>query len=444
MIIPGNIMFRSWTFGDFLLFSFFLFLFVWSSCLVLSELRFEVRPPFHSLFFPRSFSSYATMHYIAISDLFLFPPQSAINVYIGDLPHFLPISLQQRMRHSSMDNPHQALVACEIVHTALRLWRLHCFQTHMFVGREIFQLHGVCQGCCQCISTTTLLQAWLRKHEGGRGVAIGRRVTVLYMEYSAAILQRVFLREAQSLLRFVAIAGSFPSSKYLEERGVCDWRPNDIDLFVHSRDAVDVLERMYTEIVAGPLHLNVDRHFGPASALDTNDDLYNNRISLSLTSNGLRGMSLADDIAAWIDCNDVAASGCAEAVRLDLRETLNHVPSRRVAAGYDVLLTLHLRPWCVHTVPSQTLLPVNIILITPFEGSYEESAFARKVCQSFDVTLCCVSLSVDSDLTFILEGYDDSFAALDARKLILREQAFADVRSQMNRIRKYLKRGFSW
>ncbi len=63
---------------------------------------------------------------------------------------------------------------------------------------------------------------------------------------------------------------------------------------------------------------------------------------------------------------------------------------------------------------------------------------AEFVCSNFDITLCCVTATVQDDLTLTFRGFDGALEALDMRTIILRATAFGShwnpVPTQMRRL----------
>ena len=133
--------------------------------------------------------------------------------------------------------------------------------------------------------------------------------------------------------------------------------------------------------------------------------------------------------------------------------TLHNLPHSLSLSRYDLVKTVRMRSRrgnersSLALVPA-ALLPINIILVAVEPCAPPILDFPCFVCNNFDITLCCVALVVNADLSFDFRGFDCSFQALHAKKLVLRDCAFGarkgSVTAQMKRVLKYLERGFSW
>ena len=129
---------------------------------------------------------------------------------------------------------------------------------------------------------------------------------------------------------------------------------------------------------------------------------------------------------------------------------VHHLSGQTLLPNYHVQRTARLRLWqlVAEGGTPATLVPVNLILVTTEHVCRTREAFAELITSSFDITLCCVRLQMSADLTFVLTEYLEAFRALEEQKLVLTSRAFSSKRNalqiEMDRIFKYLRRGFRW
>ena len=131
-----------------------------------------------------------------------------------------------------------------------------------------------------------------------------------------------------------------------------------------------------------------------------------------------------------------------------LSQTSAHLPGQRATRQVVLVSTSRIsaKPGDRHRnnfVPA-AVLPLNVIVVrTP-----EHVGLEAGVCQDFDISACCIGMRVHEDATFSFYEYHDAFKAARDRRLLLRPTAFsgggARVASQMERLQKYIHRGFAW
>ena len=97
---------------------------------------------------------------------------------------------------------------------------------------------------------------------------------------------------------------------------------------------------------------------------------------------------------------------------------------------------------------NSVLRDVNIIQIAPTSANAIHTDPAEFICSGFDINLCCVSLRVEENLSYTCTEYYNAAEALNTGRLELRNCAFQQppykVSRQMERILKYVQRGFRW
>ena len=133
----------------------------------------------------------------------------------------------------------------------------------------------------------------------------------------------------------------------------------------------------------------------------------------------------------------------------ELRKSPNAVPIFRRKPAYRVVQSSMVNPLATSstgmTVCPATLRPINFILMQSLKEDRAGGCFAEFICSSFDVSQCAVSLTVEEDHLYVFTGSDDTFSCLDEGRLTVHPASFGStVESQMQRVEKYLLRGFKW
>lgn len=91
------------------------------------------------------------------------------------------------------------------------------------------------------------------------------------------------------------------------------------------------------------------------------------------------------------------------------------------------------------------LLPIKIILYGVPEDIGVPYDWSAAVCSTFDITLCAVTLTVQTDHSFECREHEGAFSDLRSKKQRLSQTAFStDVHAQMKRVLKYALRGCTW
>ena len=300
-----------------------------------------------------------------------------------------------------------------------------------------------------------VFRRWLLRFESGRG-SISGSVRSLCREYTAAHVMRLFLRRVQTKFSSAVIAGSFPAWKFLESKSLDTWRPTDIDIFLFDDNAMERVGQMYAEIVADTMKAEWESRLRHTSDLtyegtfeDNNDG--NPVIVNCTTPSAIERFDIMRALESWLreltlpvnDAYTLQDENC-------IRKTPSNIPHTLQKSQYFVLYTetLQLRDsYCAAS------LPVNLIRIQTNRKMEDPEAGARLVCESFDMTLCCVALGkINSDLSLepCLE-FNNAFQALCSKTMRLTCYAFqchstawSSVIAQMLRIQKYSARGFKW
>ena len=92
------------------------------------------------------------------------------------------------------------------------------------------------------------------------------------------------------------------------------------------------------------------------------------------------------------------------------------------------------------------VLRLNFILVAPLPGVPIPDDLEAFICNSFDITCCCISMKLDSDLEMMCRYHNGAEEALQHNILQLTSCAVSikesSLKVQMNRIMKYVVRGF--
>jgi len=202
-----------------------------------------------------------------------------------------------------------------LVSAVLPLVLQQCDDVYLLPGHERYKLAFVCRACVPMFPAARYFSLWLARHECGRGYfSHGRQ---LYYEYHGALLQRVFLRRIlQQDVGDIVIAGSFPAALYLDMKGSCAWRPNDIDIFVFSRTRLEAILQCYHDVVAGPLSLRLrlqgSKFYGCLSSADV--DMFP------------EATRLRSQIMSWLDGFDFMFN-LAPQVQDNLQAIVQYIPA---------------------------------------------------------------------------------------------------------------------
>ena len=120
-----------------------------------------------------------------------------------------------------------------------------------------------------------------------------------------------------------------------------------------------------------------------------------------------------------------------------------HLPRQLREQAYSVVQCKQLlAPHC--TLAS--VLPVNIIEIALKPNVDISSSHMEFVCTNFDLSCCCVAITLSEKLDLTFHEFCDAFRCLLQRQLVLNPCAFScerhSVHMQMCRIAKYVHRNF--
>ena len=160
----------------------------------------------------------------------------------------------------------------------------------------------------------------------------------------------------------------------------------------------------------------------------------------------------ASDEATWdqfVRCTpeDIMYWYCDFETLPPCKEILTNLPPKFQKPSYTVNQTLRLAPVPTHAHCS--FLAVNIICVQFVTSEcHPPRSFESLICESFDITLCSIALRVNPDLSFRFISFSNAAEALLKNRLILSTRSFAkggkNIRSQLLRIAKYTRRGFSF
>ena len=286
----------------------------------------------------------------------------------------------------------------------------------------------------------------------------------MHREYVAARVLRAYLRWVLQKIPSAVIAGSYPAAMYAESFGAISWRPCDIDIFVFSHADVEVVVDRYQRLIREELSAECESsQCGNYSGL--HDDQQPVRSArgnaASLPSNVLASLArrreleraISDSVVghneslyspAW---GDVARG---QLLRSLVAQTVENLPRDSRRPGYVVKHAVRVSMLGAFGNTPRAALPINVIHVDVRDSDHVPLDAARLICESFDITLCCVALKeIQEDLSFgKFESYCGAFEDLRLNSLRLTERAFfsqaSSVENQMRRIYKYLSRGFRW
>lgn len=284
-----------------------------------------------------------------------------------------------------------------------------------------------------------------------------------FREYSATRTLRSFLRRVQQPPVCAVLAGSYAAAAFLQSiRSHHTFVPADLDLFVFDDAAFDFVVDLYDTMVLQAFQLIADGYLLDGGYFADPD----NGIPFFNWPHAL----LRPAITAW--CQDsVGLRRHAFAIAEGLRRTVTHLPREHQKPSYQVEKCAR-----IQVSPPEaplSLRPLNVILVSmkrmtalpayspnllqddtmtrrhdrhePFAGYHNRAA---QICNSFDITACCMALWVQEDHSFRYLSFEGAERALRLCKLELRPSAFTrharDVSMTMRRIQKYMQRGFDW
>ena len=363
--------------------------------------------------------------------------------------------------------PLSAYMQGEVVTLVLK-W---CHEMYLLEEKHLNLLQRLSSRYRREYSSIIFLKNWLNQNEGG-GMALVHNVSLLYSEYHAAHLQRIFLHAAL-LLRDtegpldkpptpferkseVACLGSFPLHHLLGD----PHHAGDIDLWVQSTAAMYRLLYLYHQIVVTAIGGSLLVEQGcPSSFADspTSTDaetLPEPWIETSLDAiwenwdiNLLRylGCSIKTDAKDLADFSIDSADD--EALKNFFVQAKNHLPQSLEPRPYRVSGTWRLKSEAADKYES--LRSINIILLDELED-FAYGAFHETVSAGFDLMHCRLALKVESNLSFSFHAAAGIRECALRRKLVLMPTSFQQrglkqsVEKQFKRLHKYFLRDFDW
>ena len=350
---------------------------------------------------------------------------------------------------------------------------------YLLSGRDLFRLEHVSTEFLHSRSAKEHFRQWLQRYENCRG-AIRQTVGALYREYHAARVVRRFLRGITQNRRDLVITGSFASARYLESHGLEAWRPGDIDIFVVEEQVAAAVEAEYVEALKVQLSLDTVRRgwapedgkcegaVGSLAFADKNglsipiDSRWTPRDLRIAVRKWLMEYSEAHEHQSYSEAHEHEGDACEDVMHAEtdmsltarLREmqrVLVNLPDDPQPSMLKICSTVRLTPATRTTEQRKmgmpaALLPINIIYVQLLQEGSEIKDIRECVCNNFDQAACCMTLSVSSDFEYECQELNDAADCLRRRLLRLRPQAFScqhsDVEQQMQRILKYVTRGF--
>ena len=263
------------------------------------------------------------------------------------------------------------------------------------------------------------------------------------------------------------IAGSFATATFLESSGTRPWWGNDINVWTTCWFQAAEVADMYVRGVLRPMRYtyfseqhhdfpySIGSDFEDSSSGESYDFLELARRRMGPQSPDWNLRTLQAAVRTWLQDELEEAMETirsrnpaltATFIEQQLRATVDHLPRHIEDAPWRPMSTIALQP---RTSPypntrSVTICPINIRQVS----AYDDEDLGAAVCSGFDVTACCVELRVDGNDRFTLRHHYSSDASVLNRVLELCPVAFARSRegvyAQMDRIAKYVERGFQW
>ena len=345
-------------------------------------------------------------------------------------------------------------------------------ETYVLPGSVVYALQAVASGLLVVRDPTSSMKRWLSLREHGRGTIL-RSPCLLYQEYHASHLQRIFLRCI--LLRYpdaACVAGGFVLASFLGGA----FQADDIDLFLSYEVDVDDISDMYDAIVLGPLgHLAACTmkglvSFSFAAMLDTTGgDAEQTSLAQSLCFSRVKFL---DYIESFLEDRNYFQH-CPEGDQYceQLRLTPAFLPSCFRLPSYRVLRSERWMLQHGERMHPAVLRPINCVVVKPLTFSSEfgelsvvhaddfpiplrsaspPPSFASQVCCSFDLLPCAISLIVLDDLSFDYNDHNHACACALNRELqfqgclALPDTSEKSMEFILIRVLKYLGRGFAW
>lgn len=344
---------------------------------------------------------------------------------------------------------------------------------YLIDGKWRAALEVLCSATVMTEEAAVRFRTWLVQHEAGKG-ATRTCVTSLFKMYHAGRLQRIFLhsllsRPAPCDDNAVVVAGGFPGMLYQRSLGGYSYRTQDIDVFVCSLSSAMEVAIKYGALVLKPLGLSMRINFRGGSFDE--DTLFPDHCGDS--AKGLfEACSIHELLRSGTD--DATADGASSRPRWARAASKGEILQQVAVHTHDILriaaasqaefrdelrrcrYNLHeqlepcpykvIRTWMLSSLPGHTLLlPINIIEVE-LRRPLQNHDFAVQVCSGFDLVHCAVSLSMRDETHFdFREHRPDALRLLRSKRLRLTPASFGgDVKAQVMRVWKYIKRGFKW
>ena len=116
-----------------------------------------------------------------------------------------------------------------------------CLDSYILSGAQVYLLSQVCRRARPGSSAKEHFRGWLSRHEFGIGT-LGYWIStpLLYRAFHTAHMLRIFYRRLLiDRTHFVLIAGSFPVAHFMYQQQLESWKPNDIDFWVLTEEAME-------------------------------------------------------------------------------------------------------------------------------------------------------------------------------------------------------------
>lgn len=267
---------------------------------------------------------------------------------------------------------------------------------------------------------------------------------VMYHAYKASMLQRCALRAALHFCDGI-VAGSYPAAMYMKQQGMdMQWRPSDIDVWVHTDIHFDRLIHIYVHMLkrAG-VHIKIchnttqdypsdsetvpckmprkqyDYHRKPPTAQECAEMILN----LRATDETL----VSAEVAEMLRSCEASLSHCGQPRRYDIHDVIRI----RVDRNH-----YHARRWW------SLFKDLNIIQVSLRNGHWT----SETICRDFDLSCCSIAMNIEADLTASYHCHCGAETDLRARQMILLPCSFSNLYRpemvQLARLEKYIQRDF--
>ena len=131
-------------------------------------------------------------------------------------------------------------------------WWNRSEEIYLLTPKEMFPFTSLCTYACSRRPALGSFRDYLWRQEAGRG-SEAFKVSIVYFEYHAAHLMRLFLHRVMMQIPTAVVAGSYPAAMHMQTKGIDVWRPRHIDIFLFEEAHMTDLQEIYDVGVCRPL-----------------------------------------------------------------------------------------------------------------------------------------------------------------------------------------------